>query len=96
MAHERRYQGMSGWGMLPVNFIMYVLVPVLLVNGIRTLEAVGDGSKAPGLVMVFGAILVLIVSILVSVGFMILQPNEAGVLVLFGRYLGTAKDNGFW
>jgi regulator of protease activity HflC (stomatin/prohibitin superfamily) len=27
---------------------------------------------------------------------MILHPNEAGVLVLFGKYSGTVKRNGFW
>ena len=29
-------------------------------------------------------------------GFFTLEPNEASVLTLFGRYTGTAKDQGFW
>ncbi len=29
-------------------------------------------------------------------GFVIVNPNESSVLVLFGAYKGTIKDNGFW
>jgi regulator of protease activity HflC (stomatin/prohibitin superfamily) len=29
-------------------------------------------------------------------GFFVVQPNEAAVLVLFGRYTGSVKQNGFW
>ncbi len=29
-------------------------------------------------------------------GFSIVNPNESSVLVLFGAYKGTIKDNGFW
>jgi len=33
---------------------------------------------------------------LLSIGFFIVQPNTATVLVFFGTYVGSAKDNGFW
>jgi regulator of protease activity HflC (stomatin/prohibitin superfamily) len=29
-------------------------------------------------------------------GFFVVQPNESRVLVLFGDYVGTVKQNGFW
>jgi regulator of protease activity HflC (stomatin/prohibitin superfamily) len=29
-------------------------------------------------------------------GFFIVQPNEARVLILFGRYIGSVRDDGFW
>jgi regulator of protease activity HflC (stomatin/prohibitin superfamily) len=29
-------------------------------------------------------------------GFMIVQPNESRVLILFGKYIGTVQDDGFW
>jgi len=29
-------------------------------------------------------------------GFMIVQPNESKVLILFGKYTGTVRDSGFW
>lgn len=31
-----------------------------------------------------------------SIGFKVVQPNHSLVLVLFGQYKGTLKDNGFW
>ncbi|MCD4679653.1 MAG: SPFH domain-containing protein [Bacteroidales bacterium] len=29
-------------------------------------------------------------------GFLIVNPNESSVLILFGRYIGTVKENGFF
>jgi len=29
-------------------------------------------------------------------GFVIVNPNESSVLVLFGAYKGTIRENGFW
>ncbi|MFN4083368.1 MAG: SPFH domain-containing protein [Bacteroidia bacterium] len=45
--------------------------------------------------IILGIILILIV-ILVLSGFFIINPNESMVMVLFGKYIGTAKDNGFF
>ncbi|GJQ20007.1 MAG: membrane protein [Bacteroidia bacterium] len=38
----------------------------------------------------------LVYTILHMIGFFIVQPNEARVLVLFGRYAGSVRDPGFW
>ncbi len=53
----------------------------------------GGGGVAA---LVVAGILVLVAAILTAVGFLVLQPNEAGVLVLFGRYVGSVKNNGFF
>ncbi len=37
-----------------------------------------------------------IFTIIFSVGLFIVQPNEARVLVLFGKYIGSVRDTGFW
>ena len=34
--------------------------------------------------------------ILWMAGFTVVQPNEARVLVLFGKYIGSIRDSGFW
>jgi regulator of protease activity HflC (stomatin/prohibitin superfamily) len=34
--------------------------------------------------------------VLWMVGFTVVQPNEARVLVLFGKYVGSIRDAGFW
>lgn len=38
----------------------------------------------------------LLIGIFLSLGFMIVNPNESMVLVLFGSYKGTVLDNGFF
>jgi regulator of protease activity HflC (stomatin/prohibitin superfamily) len=43
----------------------------------------------------FGGISILI-WVLIAIGFSIVGPNESLVLVLFGTYKGTIKDNGFF
>ena len=35
-------------------------------------------------------------SVFLSIGFLVLQPNESAVLTLFGKYKGTARSEGFW
>ena len=43
------------------------------------------------------AIIPLFLALIVgSGGFLIVQPNEARVLVFFGRYAGSIRDSGFW
>lgn len=42
------------------------------------------------------AIPLFLYTILHMVGFFIVQPNEARVLVLFGRYAGSVQVSGFW
>lgn len=44
----------------------------------------------------FWIIPMVILLILTTIGFMIVNPNESMVLVLFGTYKGTVKENGFY
>ena len=37
-----------------------------------------------------------VVGLFMAIGFLIVNPNESSVLVLFGAYKGTVKENGFW
>mgnify|MGYP002266635290 CR=1 FL=1 len=41
-------------------------------------------------------IALLVISIFLMIGFIIVNPNESSVLVLFGAYKGTIKSNGFF
>ena len=38
----------------------------------------------------------ILLSIVTAIGFVIVNPNESSVLVLFGKYVGTIKINGFF
>lgn len=39
---------------------------------------------------------VLVLGVFACVGFVIVNPNESSVLILFGSYKGTIRKNGFW
>lgn len=41
-------------------------------------------------------IALIVVGVFLAIGFVIVNPNESSVLVLFGAYKGTIKDNGFF
>lgn len=45
---------------------------------------------------IYGLILIFILILLTLAGFVILNPNEACVLTLFGDYKGSILNNGFW
>jgi len=42
-----------------------------------------------------GAVLI-VLTMLILPGLMVVNPNESMVMVLFGAYRGTVKNNGFW
>ena len=46
--------------------------------------------------MVITSVVLIPVFILVAIGFTVVDPNQSCVLVLFGAYKGTIKDNGFY
>jgi regulator of protease activity HflC (stomatin/prohibitin superfamily) len=62
--------------------IELVLLAAVIFSGIR-------GMVLPAVVMGF-------IFIFLAVGFLIVNPNESSVLVLFGAYKGSVKGNGFY
>jgi regulator of protease activity HflC (stomatin/prohibitin superfamily) len=95
MSQERVKQGQSGWFFVFLNVLLFVSVPVLFARGVYLLDR-SHGASLAGFFMVFFAVADLILAILTTKGFVIIQPNESCVLTLFGRYGGTIKTNGFW
>ena len=83
---ERPANKLNGFLMLFLSIALLVIAIYLLITGIRTEE--------PQILWVF--IPMLIVFFLMTSGFMVVQPNDSRVLVLFGRYSGTVRDSGFW
>ena len=43
-----------------------------------------------------GYLLFIPLAIMVAIGFIMVQPNNSRVLLLFGKYVGTVKKNGFY
>ena len=58
------------------------------------LIAIGVGGLATGVRIAAGVVAVAIV--LVAPGFVVVQPNESRVLILFGRYVGTVTEARLW
>lgn len=72
---------------IPILLLMIVVLLVaawLAVDGVRTANLAGLGAAV---VVCAGAIAVL-------AGLYMVEPNQAAVLSLFGRYVGTVKDSG--
>lgn len=51
-------------------------------------------SRDTGLLWYFIPIMIII--ILILSGFIVVQPNDSRVLILFGNYTGTVRTSGFW
>jgi regulator of protease activity HflC (stomatin/prohibitin superfamily) len=81
---EKFVRPMSGYVMLVVVLAMIAL---FIYNVVIYNEVVW-------LMIVSGA--VLLVSLFLMPGFLVVNPNESSVLVLFGDYIGTVKHNGFF
>ncbi len=75
----------SGWIFLWIAIIAWLLIPALFYWGITH-------RSAPLIIL---AILEIPTAFLITWGLFALQPNEARVLVLFGKYVGTVRSDGF-
>lgn len=82
---------MSGWIVLFSNIILLFAAIAIFVFGIIMLKQRADGG---GFILALGIVL-LITSIILFTGLFTVEPNEAVVLILFGKYIGTEKTTGF-
>ncbi|HEU4813077.1 MAG TPA: SPFH domain-containing protein [Xanthomonadaceae bacterium] len=53
-----------------------------------------EGVRGESVWMAVGAIVLGLVSLLMMIGLYMVEPNQAAVVSLFGRYIGTVKENG--
>ena len=93
---EEIFSGLKLMGipMLLVNFILHVGSIVLFVWSVTALVEIGGLLFSIGCI---GSIVLFIWCWIAWIGFMKIEPNEARVMVFFGKYKGTIKENGyFW
>jgi regulator of protease activity HflC (stomatin/prohibitin superfamily) len=89
MTKERRAFNISGWGALSLTFGIWAL------GGLLIAGSAGSGAaQASGGGLVLGFVVVLAGFVMLG-GLFINQPNHARALTLFGRYVGTVRENGF-
>ncbi len=87
MSTERAKVVWSGWAMLPVVIALWLAVPGVILLMVMAGE--------PRVSLVLLDVLLVPTALLMSLGLFTLQPNEARVLVLFGKYVGTVREEGF-
>lgn len=83
---EKLTKPASGWWFLLLGFLMIVLAVISF------RMANEDGMSwlhLPGVVFALAFMLI-------AVGFIAIDPNSSRVLTLFGKYVGTVKENGFY
>jgi regulator of protease activity HflC (stomatin/prohibitin superfamily) len=84
MIREKEFDAVSGWA---VVFLLLAGVAAsiwLLISGIR-----GEHTAR-----IISALVALAVQMVLAAGLFVVNPNEAKVLQLFGKYVGTARQPG--
>ncbi len=79
-------------------------IPVLLLNLLFTIGIVvffiwivnAGLSSGLTIALIIGDVVLLILNMIFWGGFMQIEPNEARVMIFFGKYEGTVKENGFF
>ncbi|NWF49950.1 MAG: SPFH domain-containing protein [Ignavibacteriaceae bacterium] len=84
--NEKSANKLNGFLMLFILLLLIALEIYLLILGIRT-----DNSQ---ILWIFFPLLVVL--FLATSGFVVVQPNDSRVLILFGKYIGTVRESGFW
>jgi regulator of protease activity HflC (stomatin/prohibitin superfamily) len=84
MLKEKELQGISGWLMVFVLLLALVLLFFVFIATIKSWPVIGIISM-----------LLFVICIFCFKGLTVVNPNEACVIQLFGRYKGTLKNQGF-
>ncbi len=85
MIRERTRSTISGW----------VVLPVLLVTQAGLVWVFVNGAQGEQPLQIVSAVAATTVVLFLFAGFFVINPNEARVLTLFGRYAGSVKTDGF-
>jgi regulator of protease activity HflC (stomatin/prohibitin superfamily) len=86
MVRERPLRAANGF------VALLVILALAALAGLKLVGAVQDA--APGRAAAWVALLAL--AFICLPGLFVVNPNRARVLILFGKYIGTVKEAGFW
>lgn len=90
---EKELKAASGWGVLFLTIILYLAaLAAVIICAMNTSEYDFTGYDA-GLIV---GIVWLCIGWFPFIGLRVIKPNEALVLTLFGKYIGTLKREGFY
>jgi regulator of protease activity HflC (stomatin/prohibitin superfamily) len=89
---EQQLKAKQGMPVLLLSIVLYLAAIGFVVVGAILLE----NERNVGVLPLVLGILWLIAGILPFLGLRVLKPNEALVLTLFGKYIGTLREPGFY
>jgi regulator of protease activity HflC (stomatin/prohibitin superfamily) len=84
MIREKAFAAPSGWAAVFLLIAAAAATVWLLISGIRDRQAV----------WIISALVALAVEAVLAAGLFVVNPNEAKVLQLFGKYVGSAREPG--
>ena len=98
MSVEKKIKAKSGYGMLAIVAVTLVVIVGLFIWSVAGMASTPDGMDAPA---VYGwglgaSIFAFCLWFIPLNGFFSLQPGQARVCILFGKYVGTVRDEGFF
>lgn len=83
---ERSARKFNGYAALVIALLLIAANAIL----VRDMIVLRDVS------LLWYEIPLLVATLIWLSGFFVVQPNEARVLVLFGKYIGSVREDGFW
>ncbi|HMB69998.1 MAG TPA: SPFH domain-containing protein [bacterium] len=86
MTRESVRKPAPGGAVLMLDVVLFAIALFLVIGGARA-------DHAP---TVLAGVFLLLLGVFLAAGLFIVQPNQAAVLVFFGKYTGSVKKNGFW
>ncbi|WP_295565563.1 SPFH domain-containing protein [uncultured Stenotrophomonas sp.] len=87
---EKSLASLNGLGTLAGSLLAALAGGALFVLGVAAKASTGS----PNLLLMLAGVLVTVAAVFILAGLYTIQPNQAAVLSLFGKYVGTVKDNG--
>lgn len=87
---EKELHPANGWAVLFITILLMIGALVLTIWG-----ATESTDEAPAAALIIG-IVIMAIGWFPLIGLKIIRPNEALVLTLFGKYVGTVKKEGFF
>lgn len=90
---EKELHAPSGWAVLFITIILYIAAIGLVIFCAGSIDEYSFGAYDIGLII---GIVWLCIGWFPFIGLRVIKPNEALVLTLFGKYIGTLKHEGFY
>ena len=95
MSTEKIIKSKSGWLFLLITIVLFAVAALFTLNFVHSAIAADRNPRLdPSFPSIIGALVFFFAGLFVSSGLFSLQPGQAKVCVLFGKYIGTVKDEG--